>query len=383
MDRAATRGKPTVPEHHAQTTTPASDPVAPAPVDHPDLLTPTWLTDALAAGGAAIEVTSVAHTAIGTGQMGSSYRLDIESPSPGAPTSIVAKLPSDDLDMRATVAPGYKSEIGFSRALAGGPAVRVPVCHGTAMNDDGSVFVLLMEDMSPAEQGDQFAGATPEVARNAVVNLAGLHGPRWCDPTLSDHEFLSLTGPETAAFMGELMVSATEVFLERYAARVADDDAEILRAAAQLMGATLAARSERFSLVHGDYRMDNLLIAPDGTVTTVDWQSITIGLPARDLAYFCTTSLTVENRRAHEDDLVRAYHEALLGHGVDDHPLEQCFDDYRFAMVAVPLILVLGAAYGTPTERGDDMFVALTERYCAAIRDHGSIDLVRAEVGSG
>ena len=370
-----------MPEQPSETTT-ATDAVGPEPVDHPDLLTPAWLRAALAAGGNPLEVTAVTHTAIGTGQMGSSYRLTLECASPDAPASIVAKLPSDDPAMRATVAPGYKSEIGFYRELVDGLAVRTPVCHGTAMNEDGSVFVLLMEDMAPAEQGDQFAGATPEVALDAVVNLAGLHGPRWCDPTLSQHDFLSLTSPETAGFMGELMVSATEVFLERYAGRVTDEDAETLRGAAQLMGPLLAARPERFSVIHGDYRMDNLLIAPDGTVTAVDWQSVTIGLPGRDLAYFISTSLSVDDRRAQEDGLVRAYHEALLGYGVDDHPLDQCVDDYRFAMVSVPLFLVLGAAYGTPTDRGDAMFVALAERFCAAIRDHGSIELVRAEVGA-
>ena len=35
----------------------------------PEELTPEWLSAALAAGGRPIEVTSVAHTAIGTGQM--------------------------------------------------------------------------------------------------------------------------------------------------------------------------------------------------------------------------------------------------------------------------------------------------------------------------
>lgn len=362
-------------------TGPSAEPDAPAAVATPDELTAEWLTATLAACGTPIEVTSVAYTPIGTGQMGSSYRLSIESPTPGAPASIVAKLPSDDLEMRSTVAPGYRAEIGFYRELVDGLAVRTPACHGTAMNDDGSVFVLLMQDMSPAEQGDQFAGASPEVALDAVTNLAGLHGPRWCDPTLAELEFLGAAGgAESAAFLGELMVSATEVFVERYAERVSDPDATTLRDAAALMGPLLAARPERFSVIHGDYRMDNLLVAPDGTVTAVDWQSISIGLPGRDLAYFLSTSLSVDGRRAREDELVRAYHEALLAYGVDDHPLEQCIDDYRFAMVSVPLFLVLGAAYGTPTERGDAMFTALAERFCAAIRDHDSVELVRAEV---
>lgn len=366
-------------ETTTDTTTPGAGPAA---VATPEELTPEWLSAAFAAAGRPIEVTSVAHTAIGTGQMGSSYRLTLECASAGAPSSIVAKLPSGDAEMSATVAPGYKAEIGFYRELVDQLDVRTPVCHATAMNEDGSVFVLLMEDMSPAEQGDQFAGATHAVALDAVRNLAGLHGPRWCDPGLVDLDFFNFVGAETLAFLGELMVSATEVFLERYAGRVSEEDGAVLRDAAALMGPLLQARADRFSVVHGDYRMDNLLIHPDGTVTAVDWQSVTIGLPARDLAYFCSTSLTVEDRRAQEDDLVRAYHEALLGYGVQDHPLEQCVDDYRFAMVSVPLFLVLGAAYSTPTERGDDMFVALAERFCAAIRDHASIDLVRAEVAT-
>ena len=81
-----------------------------------------------------------------------------------------------------------------------------------------------------------------------------------------------------------------------------------------------------------------------------------------------------------EDDLIAAYHAALVGHGVDDHPLEQCRDDYRFALLQAPLIIILGAAYGSVTEQGDEMFLTMAERACAAIRDHGTIELVRAEV---
>jgi len=41
-----------------------------------------------------------------------------------------------------------------------------------------------------------------------------------------------------------------------------------------------------------------------------------------------------------------------------------------------PLITVLGAAYGTRTERGDEMFLAMASRSCAAIRDLQSLTLV-------
>ena len=44
-------------------------------------------------------------------------------------------------------------------------------------------------------------------------------------------------------------------------------------------------------------------------------------------------------------------------------------------MVQGPLVAVFGCAYGTRTERGDQMFAAMVRRSCAAIRDHDTIGL--------
>lgn len=74
------------------------------------------------------------------------------------------------------------------------------------------------------------------------------------------------------------------------------------------------AEPKRFALMHGDYRLDNMLFDPDRTrVTVVDWQTMGIGLPAGDLAYFTATSLAPDLRSAIERDLVDRYHRALLG----------------------------------------------------------------------
>ncbi len=128
--------------------------------------------------------------------------------------------------------------------------------------------------------------------------------------------------------------------------------------------------------MHGDYRLDNLLFPPSGPgVCAVDWQTLSLALPARDLAYFTGTSLTVDDRRVHERDLVAAYHQALTAYGVAAYSLEDCWDDYAFAMVQGPLVSVFGCAYGTRTERGDRMFAAMIERSCAAIRDLGTLEL--------
>jgi aminoglycoside phosphotransferase (APT) family kinase protein len=45
----------------------------------------------------------------------------------------------------------------------------------------------------------------------------------------------------------------------------------------------------RASLVHGDYRIDNMIFEPDGTrlLAVIDWELSTIGHPFSDLAYQC------------------------------------------------------------------------------------------------
>jgi aminoglycoside phosphotransferase (APT) family kinase protein len=175
--------------------------------------------------------------------------------------------------------------------------------------------------------------------------------------------------------IGLVMRDATDRFLERYADRLDVADKELLDLVPAALPGWILARSERFAPIHGDYRLDNLLFGEgDDPIATVDWQTVTLGLPARDLAYFLSTGLSVEDRRAHEDELVEHYHVALAAQGVRDHSLEQCLDDYRFAMLQGPLITIVGAAYGAPTERGDEMFVTMARRAAAAIRDHGTLE---------
>ena len=71
------------------------------------------------------------------------------------------------------------------------------------------------------------------------------------------------------------------------------------------------------TVVHGDYRLDNLMFSPDGAVVALDWQTATVGSPTRDLAYFLETSLDVELRRRHEQALLAVYADALVAGGVD------------------------------------------------------------------
>ncbi|MCC3312888.1 phosphotransferase [Nocardia africana] len=335
-----------------------------------DEITPRWLSAALSA-----PVREVVATPVGTGQMGSVFRLEISGD--GAPRRLIAKLPATDPAARAMVAGAYRQEIRFYREIAPTVAVRAPACHYAEFDGDGAEFTLLLDDLAPARQGDQLVGCTVAQASAAVRNLAGLHGPRWCDPGLSAIDGLTVNGEPEAQALAELYGPATEIFIDRLGERLSPADHETLRACVPGIAEWLLAAPERFAPVHGDYRLDNLMFSGDRgdiEVWAVDWQTLGLGLPARDLSYFVATGLEPDLRRAHEDALVEIYWRALCSYGVTDYTLEQCRQDYRFALVQGPLVAVFGAAYGAATPRGDEMFAAMARRSCAAIRDWNALE---------
>lgn len=352
----------------------------PVPViDRPDQLSAEWLTLALRSAGHPTTVAEVTTSPIGTGQMCTSIRCEMtfEGSSGGAPDTLVAKLPTADENKRELVAGIHRTEVAFYRELAPTLSIRTPTCHHAGISASGAEFVVLLEDLAPREQGDQILGCTPEQARGGVVNLAGLHGPRWCDDTLDALDWLSAMTGDDAEMIGVITRSATETFVETHRDRLSDEDRTLLREIPEALPEWILGRSTRFAPLHGDYRLDNLLFGEDpDDVATVDWQTVTLGLPARDLSYFLSTSLLADTRRQHEPALVAAYRDALAELGVTDYTQAQCEDDYAFAMLQGPLITTVGAAYGERTDRGDEMFLAMAARSCEAIRDHRTMHLI-------
>lgn len=343
----------------------------------PEDVTTDWLTDVLG-----VEVRSIEVTPIGTGQTGATYRLSVGYPdgavTAGLPASFAIKLPSQDDSVRDRVAIGYRSEHAFYNDVADLVEVPVPRSYYCEIDDDGAEFVLLLADMAPAQQGDQIAGCSAADALLAVRALAGLHAPTWCDPKWADFGGLAMPRPDAAmaAGMGEIATMASAVTLEKLGPRMSAADRDTLEAALATVTPWLLAEPDRFALLHGDYRLDNMLFDPDhAAVTVVDWQTLGSGLPARDLSYFTATSLDPELRADAEAQLVDAYHAQLLALGVTGYDRETCWRDYRLGMLQAPLIIAFGTAFAGSTDRGAEMMLAMVRRSCAAIRDLDTLAL--------
>ena len=150
----------------------------------PDEVTADWLSAVLSTPGTPVDVATAEVGPIGTGQTGATYRVaaTYRSGGDGLPATFVVKLPSQEPEVRARAAFGYKAEHAFYTEVADSVQIPMPHCFHCDIASDGTEFVLLLSDMAPAVQGDQIAGCGAEDAELAARALAGLHGPRWCDP---------------------------------------------------------------------------------------------------------------------------------------------------------------------------------------------------------
>jgi hypothetical protein len=351
----------------------------PAVVAGVEGLTRDWLAAALVTTSGEARIRSLRIEPVGTGQMATTVRIHLDTED-GART-LIAKVARDD------VAPemarmAYVKEVAFYDELRDRLAMRIPGCLYAAMDPESVRFVLLLEDMAGARPGDQIAGCTPDHARAAVVNLAGLHGPTWCDESLRSADWLWGDPEASSRILGPFLAIAADGFEARFLSELDDDERAVLVASRELLVPWLVAGGERFAVVHGDYRLDNLLFPTDDPrgVAAVDWQTVGLGPPGRDLAYFLATSLSTEDRRSHEADLLETYRRALADHGVTGYTPEDCWADYRVGMLHGPLIILLGRLTATVTDRGDEMFRVMWQRCTRAILDLGTLDAVRAAI---
>ena len=345
-------------------------------IDKPEELSAAWLSTVLQESGRSVIVRDVRRERIGSGQMGITYRLHLSYEGPDGPSTLIAKLAGENHETRALVAPGYAAEVGFYSTLAQTLDVRTPGCWHAAISDDHTCFTLLLEDLSPGVPGVQARGCTVEQAAASLRNLVGLHVGCWDDPKLRDIDFLMRPNKDTAAMMAQLVSQASEEFIPRYADELTPEDGETLRRVGSYVERWQLADAAPFSILHGDYRLDNLLFDPvTGDATSVDWQAAAIGPPLRDVAYFLGTSLRSDDRAVHEQSLVRTYYSALLERGISGYSFKDCWKDYRIGQLQGSMITVIGCIYaGTKrTVQSDAMFIAMARRSCAAVREAWNI----------
>jgi hypothetical protein len=350
-------------------------------------VTAEWLGAVLHASGAAgtTAVRVVRAEPVGTGQMGSSvrYALGWDDPRTAGPASVVCKFASPDPTSRATglALRTYEVEVNFYRELAATVAVRMPHCHFADIDLSTGEFVLVLEDLAPAVQGDQMAGCTLAEAALAMGELAKLHAPRWADARLAALPWLHRNTPEALALSSQMLPGLLAGFLARYADRLAPEHVTVAERLMGGLGSWFALREPPFTIQHGDYRIDNMLFgtpAGGAPLTVVDWQTAIWGPPLADVAYFLGASLPTEVRRAHEHALVRQYHDAIVARGAGGLDWDRCWRDYRTFTFAGVLMAICASMLVVQTPRGDEMFLTMARRHATHVLDLDALGFLPA-----
>ena len=313
-------------------------------------------------------------------RVGLSYAADATGPA-----TVVLKVAAADPSSRQTglAMRLYEREVRFytdvAPALAGFPAGERPIgpcCHHAAYDPETGAFDLLLGDATPAVVGDEIGGATVEQATLALTQLGAVHRVLLGDPALAGAEWLNRESPLNQGLMAALYAG----FADRYADRIAPEHRDVCERLVASLDAFVAqeasVRPPR-GLVHGDYRLDNMLFGEAGAdrpLTVVDWQTVTWGPAQTDVAYFLGSALPVDRRREHYDDLLRAYHGAL---GPDSSlSLDDVREGVRRQSFFGVIMAIVSPMLVERTDRGDQMFMAMLERHCQHVIDTGALAIL-------
>lgn len=347
-------------------------------------LTVDWLSSAL---GAPVKSFSAQVIGEGVGLLGQLARvtIDYDGDPADVPRSIIAKFPATVQENRdlANLFQFYEREVRFYEEICGRSDMRTPDCFFSSFDADTGTFVILMEDLSRARVGDQCAGATLEEAELAIGEMAKLHATWWGKVDTPEMDWIPYADSPVNKSAEDSYQKSLDPCLKIFGHRVPDSALPVMKKLrTEAYNLLHLASKPPCTIVHGDFRYDNLFFATrpeDAPLTVIDWQIMTRARGPYDLGYFLSQSVQSEARRAGEQELLRRYHGKLLEGGVQGYSFEQCFLDYRRSVLfCLVYPVVSGGTLDLSNERGGSLVSAMLERSLTAIQDLDCGELVGA-----
>lgn len=353
---------------------------APGPIAGVEGVTPAWLQAVFQHAGLDAPRISMASSApIGQGNLSATYRTQItyNANADKAVNSVVCKLTA--LSPQAVDIAGqydvFGREVHVYEAFGDNPPLSAPRCFLAKAGADGRSLTLVLEDLTGrARPGDQIAGCSIAEARAVVAEFARLHCAYWKNPGIAGAPWL-FDRAGKAPLTGQSYPLAAAAFRERFDGRIDGGMLDAMDRFVPLAGDMTAAVGPRLTLIHGEPRVDNVLFedAADGPrAWLIDWQFADFGSPMFDTAYFLAGSLSPQDRRACERDLIAA-HQAQIAKVDPGYSLDQALAEYAAAL-PFALFTTVGAVMAMPpSDHGDRLLQVLLERNVAALADWNAI----------
>ena len=265
------------------------------------------------------------------GFQSTTWRLTLNcEPPESAPACVILKSETSDVDCNAfsRLNNAFKREIGVYTCCT--PRLQAHRPHVYA-SQESSPSWLLMEDLSHLRSGDQVVGLSYAETLATIESIAAIHAEFWMDLGLEQHSWL----PRHNFWFADPKSEIVDNFFAVYGVRFGPDVCRLYQAVLEQSSAIDEALNDRpWTLVHGDLRADNVLFdntLQDPDAVILDWSWASRSLAVIDLAFLVGGSTPRMQRHGRHDDLLLAWHRALLSSGVRDYTLAEARRDQQFA----------------------------------------------------
>ncbi len=352
-----------------------------------DELTIDWLQTALKEqlGDAKLSGFEPNIIGVGEGFMGQLARVSLkyEGNANGAPTSIIAKFAATRQETRDMAADQnlYQREIGFYRDIGNNVGVPIADCYYLEYQEDTNQFVLLLEDLAPGEPSDQVIGTDKETSREVIEQFAKLHARWWNSKELEQYDWAkwilkSMPMDQALEMLDRSIKEAEET--GRF-----DDYPEMKRLMPHLRPLFKFDPEPPYpyTLTHGDLRSDNIIKPSDqgGRFAIIDWQLSGVGEPINDIARWMVQSISIEDRKETEQELLELYHDRLVQYGVKGYSYNKLLNDYKTNLVIILLMFCMPMdQVDASSERAQALFHQFYARLDSALVDWEVEKLLKA-----
>jgi aminoglycoside phosphotransferase (APT) family kinase protein len=353
----------------------------------PYAVTAEWLTAVLCGKvpGAIVTQVEVKPASAGTHerhQLTVSYNE--EGRRAGLPVSIFTKsLPSIVTRMIGGFNGTARVEGSFFTQIRPELEIEAPLCYHSAYDRRTFAAIHLLEDLVATKSAtfcNHKTYVTRAMADDMIDLLASLHGRFYGDPTLAErYRWL-------ASYPRWFTIGAAKMGTEYYTRKAFDAAAHVIPANVMarrddVWPATMRALalhdSEPQGLIHSDVHIGNWYRTGAGQMGLCDWQCLSRGHWSRDFAYAVTASLTPDNRRSWERELLARYVERFAEKTGVKPEFDLSFLRYRQQIVHALAMWTITLCHSPllPNMQPEDTTLTMIERMTTAMADLDALDI--------
>lgn len=303
-------------------------------------------------------------------------KISYDSKQSDLPNSVVIKFPPLIEERRnfGNKMQVYVRELRFYRELAEQCPIRVPKCYYTVMDEENEKFLLMLEDAGNWTPGDQVNGLTYNQTKSAVTEISKLHGYWW-----DSKELVNLD------WMPEENRNSIHAFNDNWA-EFSSEHRAVLRKHDISAGEVIAKNGQKIhdltmisprTMVHYDFRADNMMFNDKDEILIVDWQTTIRSFGAFDVVRAVCGSHHGVLEKEHHIEFLELWYETILSSGVKNFSIEEAWRDYRLSIILSAYVPVAAHHFlSHEGSRGKTVLQAMINRIFYAIHECDALEVL-------